>query len=181
MPLKTTTIGSFPKPDYAPIKDWYSVREVSRRNPTKTYDNFLRSETAGTRAVLDRATQAVVRDQVDAGIDIPTDGEVPREHYIYYHCRHITGFDFENLTAKTMRSGSWQAQVPTVTAAVSAGDPFLAQDWRAAQAATTNPVKITVPGPLTIIDSTADAHYGDPARLRMIRNTSVLRCPVRRM
>ena len=165
MSLKTTTIGSFPKPDYVPFRDWYCARDVSRQNPTKTYDDFLRSGAADVQAVLARATQEVVRDQVAAGIDIPTDGEVPREHYIYYHCRHIPGFDFENLTAKTMRGGSWQAQVPTVTEAVSAGDPFLAQDWRRAQAATANPVKITVPGPMTIMDSTADAHYGDPAQL----------------
>ncbi len=167
MPLRTTTIGSFPKPDYVPFKDWFSVRDVSREHPTRTYDDFLRSERADAQALLDRGTQEVVRDQAAAGIDIPTDGEVRREHYIYYHCRHIVGFDFENLTGKTMRSGSWQAHVPTVTEAVSAGDPFLAEDWRTAQAATTNPVKITVPGPMTIMDSTADAHYGDPAQLAM--------------
>ncbi len=167
MPLRTTSIGSFPKPDYVPFKDWFSVRDVSRQNPTKTYDDFLRREVPNAPALLDRGTREVVRDQVDAGIDIPTDGEVRREHYVYYHCRHLNGFDFQDLTSKTMRSGAWQAQVPTVTAAVSAGAPFLADDWRTAQAATSRPVKITVPGPMTIMDSTADAHYGDPATLAM--------------
>ena len=167
MALLTTTIGSFPKPDYVPFKDWFSVRHVSRQNPTKTYDEFLRSAVPDAPGLIARGTREVVHDQVEAGIDIPTDGEVCREHYVYYHCRHVQGFDFANLTSRTMRSGAWQAQVPTVVEAVSAGEPFLTEDWRIAQEATTQPVKITVPGPMTIIDSTADAHYGDPAKLAM--------------
>ena len=100
-----------------------------------------------------------MREQADIGIDIPTDGEVRREHYVYYHLRHIEGFDFDNLTVAAMRDGSWEAEVPTVVAPLQAGPPFLTQDWRVAQSSTDRPVKITVPGPLTIIDSTANAFY----------------------
>ena len=67
----------------------------------------------------------VVQDQIDCGVDVPTDGEIRRENYIYYHCRTLNGFDFAHLTRRVMRSGSWIAEVPTVTGPLSAGDPFL--------------------------------------------------------
>jgi 5-methyltetrahydropteroyltriglutamate--homocysteine methyltransferase len=103
----------------------------------------------------------VVKAQVAAGIDIPTDGEIRRDNYIHYHCRHMTGFEPETLTERSMRNGAWTAAVPTFTGPVRATEPFLVRDWQIAQAATEKPVKITVPGPLTISDSTADIHYGD--------------------
>ena len=165
MAILTTTIGAYPKPLYVPVANWWQVREVSRTNPTRTYDEFLKRHSAGDADLLDRGTQEAVRDQVEAGIDIPTDGEIRREHYVYYHCRHIDGIDFEDLTTKDMRQGSWQAQVPTVRGPLAAGRPFLPDDWRSAQTASERPVKITVPGPMTIVDSTADAFYGDEAKL----------------
>ncbi len=167
MSLRTTVIGSYPKPPGTPVPGWFQDRKVNPNDPTKTYTDFIRAQSEDTAKKLDEATRAVVREQVQIGIDIPTDGEVRREHYIYYHLRHIGGFDFDKLTVKTMRDGSWQAQVPTVVAALTPGEPFLPQDWRTAQAVTAHPVKITIPGPLTIIDSTADAHYGDNETLAM--------------
>ena len=146
---------------------WFQDRTVNPDEPTKTYTEFVKAQTPDSARQLDEATQAIVHEQVDAGIDIPTDGEVRREHYIYYHLRHIGGFDFDRLTVKSMRNGGWHAQVPTVVGELAAGAPFLPQDWRTAQAVTDRPVKITIPGPLTIIDSTADAHYGDNEALAM--------------
>jgi 5-methyltetrahydropteroyltriglutamate--homocysteine methyltransferase len=102
---------------------------------------------------------------VAAGIDVPTDGEVRRENYIHYHCRHLDGIDFSNLTAKPLRAGAYVADLPTVTGPVRARDHFLARDFAAAQAVTDRPVKITVPGPMTIADTLADTHYRDQRRL----------------
>lgn len=168
MALLTTTIGSYPKPDYVPVANWHTVRQkrgAHPTHPTQAYDAFLADRPADAEERLDRGTQEIVLEQAEAGIDIPTDGEIRREHYIYYHCRHLIGFDFENLTEKAMRGGSWTAHVPTVTGPLQAGAPFLPHDWKVAQAVTDKPVKITIPGPLTIIDSTADAHYGDETAL----------------
>ena len=155
MPLLTTTIGAFPKPDYVPRRAWFheqaAVGEASADGLTD----------AEITAIHDRATAEVVKAQVAAGIDIPTDGEIRRENYIHYHCRHMTGFEVETLTERSMRNGAWTAAVPTFTGPVRATDPFLVRDWQTAQAVTDRPVKITVPGPLTISDSTADVHYGD--------------------
>ncbi len=167
MPVLTTTIGAYPKPAYAPVLGWFERRHGHQDNPTKAYSDYLKEKTAESEAAFDRATADAVRDQVEAGIDIPTDGEVRREHYIYYHLRHIDGFDFEELTEQTMREGAWRARVPTVRGPLSAGAPFLAEDWRKAQAVSDRPVKITVPGPLTILDSTADDHYHDPKALAL--------------
>ena len=100
------------------------------------------------------------------GIDIPTDGEIRRENYIHYHCRHLAGIDFETLTEKQMR-GHYQALLPTITGPIQAArQPFLVRDWQIAQSATRKPVKITVPGPLTIGDSVADDFYRDRAAAR---------------
>ncbi|MGR3342491.1 MAG: hypothetical protein ACU0DI_04570 [Paracoccaceae bacterium] len=93
------------------------------------------------------------------GITIPTDGEIRREHYVYYHCRHVQGIDFRHLSEQTMRDGSWVARVPTVTSKLEPGPPFLPDDWRVAQSATDRAVKITVPGPLTICGTIANEYY----------------------
>ena len=162
MPLLTTTIGAYPKPDYVKAPDWFRSRMgPNTTDPTSDYTDFLREAGDEVEETFVRATREAVADQVGAGIDIPTDGEIRRDNYIHYHCRHLTGFDFENLTEKAMRTGAWTATVPTITGPVAAGAPFLADEWRIAQACTDRPIKMTVPGPLTITDSVADAHYHD--------------------
>lgn len=168
MPIRTTTIGSYPKPDYVRIPNWFEVRRSvapGKWNPTEAYDRFLAEGGGEDGPLLDRGTQEAVLEQVSCGIDIPTDGEVRREHYIYHQCRRFPGFDFASLTAKAMRGGSWRAAVPTINGRVSPGRPGMPDDWRVAQAVTDRPVKMTLPGPMTIIDSTADAHYHDDRRL----------------
>jgi 5-methyltetrahydropteroyltriglutamate--homocysteine methyltransferase len=155
MPLLTTTIGAFPKPDYVPRRAWFhDEAEVGRASGEGLSEREIME-------IHDRATVEAVRAQVEAGIDIPTDGEIRRENYIHYHCRHMTGFEVDTLTERSMRNGAWTAEVPTFTGPIRATQPFLFRDWRIAQATTDRPVKITVPGPLTISDSTADLHYGD--------------------
>ena len=113
MALLTTTIGTYPKPDYVPVADWWRVRDVGRGQPTRFYDEYLRDRPDDAKGLLDRGTREAVRDQVAVGIDIPTDGEIRREHYDYYHCHHLRGMNFERLTRKSMRNGSWQAEVPS--------------------------------------------------------------------
>ncbi len=165
MPVLTTAIGSHPKAPDCPVPGWFAIRAIHRPQPTRTYSTFLRDRTPDSTARLDRATQDAVREQVEAGVDIPSEGEIRRGHYVYYHLRHLDGFSFERLSAKVMRDGQWQAEVPTVIGPIKAGASFLVRDWQIAQAASERPVKITLPGPLTIIDSTADAYYGEPRRL----------------
>lgn len=165
MKIETTTIGAWPKPDDVPIPDWFQGESTTADNPTEALDACETCWDDETRELLDRATKDVVALQVGAGIDIPTDGELRRENYIHYHCRHLTGIDFERLTEKSMRSGAWTVRVPTVNAPIKPSAPFLVRDWQVAQSATDRPVKITLPGPMTITDSVADDCYGDEQRL----------------
>lgn len=166
MGLKTTCIGAYPKPDYVKLPDWFNIPAgPDTADPTKQWFAAMAALGEDAEDIITRGVGEAVRDQVDAGIDIPTDGEIPRENYIHYHCRHIKGFDFTNLTLKPVRGGTYEANLPTVTGPVSARDTFLVHDWRRAQSFTDRPVKITMPGPMTIWDTNADAYYNDPRKL----------------
>ncbi len=165
MALLTTTIGAYPRPDYVDAPDWFRDGGPGTDDPTGRGTAFWRRSGDDVEERLARATREAVRDQVDAGVDIPTDGEIRRENYIHYHCRYLGGIDFDRLTKKEMRAGAWTAKVPTITGPIEAGAPFLPREWCIAQAATKRPVKITVPGPLTITDSIADAYYGDERKV----------------
>ena len=179
--MLTTAIGAYPKPDEVPIKDWFQRDGgTDTAEPTAGYAETLRRYGPRLEAILDRATVEVVREQVDLGIDIPTDGEVRRENYIHYHCRHLAGIDFEHLTEKQMR-GHYQALLPTIRGPVQAlRQPFLVRDWQVAQSVTRHPVKITVPGPMTIGDSVADDFYRDP-RIRGAALADALNVEIRRL
>ncbi len=165
MPIPTTTIGAYPKPDYVPIPDWFRDDSTVAKDPTKALDNCNECQGPQAEELLDRATREVVLEQVQLGIDIPGDGEIRRENYIHYHCRNLAGLDFTRLTRKAMRDGQWMVSVPTITGPIKAGAGFLVRDWRVAQAVTDKPVKITLPGPLTIIDSTYNSFYEDERKL----------------
>lgn len=156
--MQTTTIGAFPKPDSIPLTDWFS-------KPDGDYTSTYLDEMARTDDLaLDAAVRDVVRAQVDAGIDIPTDGEVRRENYIHYQCRQFGGIDFDHLSHRMMR-GVTSSMLPTIVGPVTAGPSLLPRDYQVAQAATAAPVKITIPGPMTIIDSVVDEHYDDDVAL----------------
>lgn len=163
MPLTTTTIGSYPKPDYLRIPNFIPKHP----DPTRRHSEYLKSRTAEDLVLLDRATRENVRHQVEAGIDIPTDGETPRSHYVHYHLRQLGGVDFANLADRETRGGAWKAKFPTIVGDIVVGEHFLVEDWRRAQDATDRPVKMTLPGPMTIIDSVVDQHYGNDEKLAL--------------
>ncbi len=163
--IRTTCIGAYPKPDFIELPDWFTVAEgPDTADPTMWWDKAMASMGEDAKDILSRGVAQVLADQEAAGIDIPTDGEVPRENYIHYHCRHLEGIDFANLTERSLRNGAYVARLPTITGTIRARDHFLVDDWRRAQGLTKRAVKITMPGPMTIGDTTADAFYNDPRR-----------------
>lgn len=166
MKLLTTAIGAYPKPDYVELPDWFGAAAgPDTERPTEDWAEAFARMGDDAEAILARATQEIIDDQVSCGIDIPSDGEIRRENYIHYHCRHIDGIDFERLTETSLRQGAYSARLPTITAPVSARDRFLVHDWKVAQGFTERPVKITMPGPMTIADTTANTYYDDAAKL----------------
>jgi 5-methyltetrahydropteroyltriglutamate--homocysteine methyltransferase len=168
--LKTSVVGSFPKPTYLRIPDWFAMKEGKKgllgTNPF-AYAEFLDSMKAADKSQLEddimKATHEVIQAQCMCGVDIPTDGEVRRENYIHYLCRCIDGIDFENLTEASVRNGAFTASIPTIRSKVFWKGGFsCATEWKKAQAAYPDaPVKYTLPGPMTIIGSTANAFYPD--------------------
>ena len=166
MPLLTTCIGAYPKPDYVDLPDWFgSAAGDDPARHTRHWAAAFEKLGPEAEAVITRGVGDAVRDQVNAGIDVPTDGEIPRENYVHYHCRHLEGVDFSRLTSTAARGGAYQTSLPTIVAPIRARDRFLVHDWRRAQAFSDRPVKITMPGPMTIADTTADAFYDDARKL----------------
>lgn len=165
MPLKTTCIGAYPKPDYVPITDWFQVGHDAEDYNDRVLRVWEQNQTPEVQSLLDRATAEVVADQIACGIDVPTDGEVRRENYVHYQCRHFDGFDFEGLTKRVLRNGAYVSELPTIRGPVKArGESVLVRDWQVAEAAAGRPIKMTLPGPMTISDTTADAYYDDHER-----------------
>ena len=169
-PIETTTLGAFPKPSYVPIRDWFdSARENGGMNAAQTtldYTTDIQKDAAAHEVLFIRAAKEVIDIQLRAGITIPTDGEVRRENYIHYHCRHLEGFDFNNLEHRILRDGAYETDLPAIRSAISHnGTTYGPHDYIAAQNVSDRPVKFTLPGPLTIMDTTADCFYNDRPKL----------------
>lgn len=163
--MKTTCIGAYPKPGYVPITDWFQVGHDAEDYAGRVHRVWEANQTPEAQALMDKATAEVVADQIACGIDLPTDGEIRRENYVHYQCRHFDGFDFEGLTRRVLRNGAYVSELPTIRGPVKArGESVLVRDWQVAEAAAGRPVKMTLPGPMTISDTTADAFYNHAER-----------------
>ncbi|MGH2469985.1 MAG: methionine synthase, partial [Chloroflexota bacterium] len=101
--------------------------------------------------------------QRDAGMDVVTDGEQRRQHYISYFIHGLHGFDFDRMVEKQTRGGKYTASVPTVVDTIRWTGPVQLADARALKAYAGGQVKFTLPGPMTIADTSfADDVYPDP-------------------
>jgi 5-methyltetrahydropteroyltriglutamate--homocysteine methyltransferase len=153
MIFPTTIAGSLPKPSWLaePEKLWAPWR--------------LQGEelAAGQRD----ATLIWLKEQEDAGIDIVTDGEQSRIHFVHGFLERIDGIDWTRKTRMGIRNNRYEVDVPTVTGAVNRKGPVHSDDMRFARAHTGRKLKIELPGPMTICDTIADAHYGRRADMAM--------------
>ena len=151
MPVLTTTIGAFPKPSYLNMETWVDnpSQPVSKDKPWEKYSKEL----------LSQATKDVMHAQANASIDIPTDGEVRREHYIYYFLKHMEGFDFVEQKKRNIRGTERVISAPRIIREIRNPVPFMQEDYEAAQDETSTKVKITLPGPMTIMNSVVNEHY----------------------
>ena len=158
--MLTTVIGAYPKPEYLKITDWFNASGgTDTANPTKFYKEEINKMGDEAEQIFLEATKQVILDQEKCGIDIITDGEVRRENYIHYHCRHLEGIDFDTLTEKVARTGNYKCWLPTITNKIKAREEFLVSEWKHNQSLTSKPVKITIPGPMTISDTIANTYY----------------------
>jgi 5-methyltetrahydropteroyltriglutamate--homocysteine methyltransferase len=151
--LETTIAGSLPKPGWlaAPGMLWAPWR--------------LQGE-ALVEAKAD-ATLLALKEQEDAGIDIVTDGEQARQHFVHGFLEHIEGVDFSRRVTMGIRNNRYNAEVPTVTGPLRRKGSVHGFEAALARRHTRRRLKFTLPGPMTIVDTIADAHYGDKVALAM--------------
>ena len=153
-PLFPTTIaGSLPKPS------WLAV-------PNKLWAPW-RLEGDELAAGKDDATLLALKLQEDAGIDIVCDGEQARQHFVHGFLEAVDGIDFERRVEIGIRNDRYKAMCPTVVGELRLRSRVHAREARLARAHTTRKLKFTLPGPMTIVDTIADAHYGDRVKMAM--------------
>ena len=149
----TTIAGSLPKPAWlaAPNRLWAPWRfEGEELDEAK-----------------DDATLLAVKVQEDAGIDIVTDGEQARQHFVHGFLEAIEGIDFERRVEMGIRNNRYKAMCPTVVGPLRLRSRVHAREARLARTHTARRLKFTLPGPMTIVDTVADAHYGDRVKMAM--------------
>jgi 5-methyltetrahydropteroyltriglutamate--homocysteine methyltransferase len=112
------------------------------------------------------ATRLAIRDQERAGIDIVTDGEQSRRHFVTGYLEHLRGVDVEHLVPMRIRR-RYDTHVPQIVGPIERTEPVHASDVRLMRQETDRPIKFTLPGPMTIVDTVHDAYYGDRAGLAM--------------
>src|SRR5262249_41186050 len=148
--LETTIAGSLPKPA------WLAA-------PNMLWAPWRLDGEALADAKCD-ATILALKIQEDAGIDIVSDGEQARQHFVHGFLEGIDGIDFDRRVKIGIRDNRYEALVPTVTGPLRRRRSV--HDWEAriARRHTGRRLKFTLPGPMTIVDTIADAHYGDRTR-----------------
>ena len=161
--FKTTVVGSMPKPDWLmenlPLNT--KGKQVHGKGATWQFEGETLEQ------ALDDATRLTVHDQIVAGIDIISDGEQRRTSYLTYITQKLTGFDYDNLAEKWTRNGRRLAEVGRCVGPIKRTNSLLSRDLEFLKSQTELPVKITLPGPMTVVDSTYDEHYGDEISMAM--------------
>src|SRR5690348_15863957 len=151
--LKTTIAGSLPKPA------WLA-------EPRKLWPAW-RAEGAALEEAKRDAALLWVKAQEDAGIDIVTDGEQSRQHFVHGFLEFVEGIDFSRKVKMGIRNNRYDAMVPVVTGPLRLKGRVHQREATLLRRRTKRQVKITLPGPMTIVDTIADEHYGDKMKLAM--------------
>jgi 5-methyltetrahydropteroyltriglutamate--homocysteine methyltransferase len=151
--FEATIAGSLPKPSWLaePDKLWPAWRLAGPELA------------AGKRD----ATLLVLKEQEDAGIDIVTDGEQSRQHFVHGFLEHVDGIDFSRRVEMGIRKDRYKAMVPTVVGPIGLRGRVHQAEARLARAHTRHRLKFTLPGPMTIVDTIANNHYRDKVELAM--------------
>ena len=151
--LETTIAGSLPKPGW--------LAETRKLWPAWRLEGEALADAKRDATIL------ALKRQEDVGIDIVSDGEMSRQHFVHGFLEAIDGIDFAKRVRMGIRNNRYQADCPTVTGPLKRRHSVHATEARFARAHTTRALKFTLPGPMTIIDTIADAHYGDRLAMAM--------------
>ena len=153
-PIAATTIGSFPRPS------WLAQNERSRA--------IFRLEGPALKEAQDDATALSILTQERIGLDLLSDGEQRRTGFINHILAAFEGIDLEHEAVKRIyRRREQPRPVPRVVGKIKRRAPAIVEDFRFARAQTSKPIKMDVPGPMTVVDSTLDECYKDEAVMAM--------------
>jgi 5-methyltetrahydropteroyltriglutamate--homocysteine methyltransferase len=153
MLFPTTIAGSLPKPS------WLA-------EPNKLWPQWRLKGDDLAAGKLD-ATLLAIKLQEDAGIDIVGDGEQSRQHFVHGFLEFVDGVDFDHKVEMGIRDNRYKAMVPVVNGELKLKSRVHQSEARYGRAHTSRQLKITLPGPMTIADTVADAHYGDKIKMAM--------------
>jgi 5-methyltetrahydropteroyltriglutamate--homocysteine methyltransferase len=147
----TTIAGSLPKPA------WLA-------EPNKLWPKW-RLQGDELDSAKDDATLLAIKLQEDAGIDIIGDGEQSRQHFVHGFLEAVDGIDFDKRVEMGIRNDRYKALCPTVIGELKLRRRVHQREARLARKHTAKKLKFTLPGPMTIVDTIADAHYGDRVKM----------------
>ena len=151
--FETTIAGSLPKPGW--------LAETNKLWPA------WRAEGAELEKTKRDATLLWLKEQEDAGIDIVTDGEQSRQHFVHGFLEFVAGIDFEHKVKMGIRDNRYDAMVPVVVAPLKLKGRVHQTEALVMRNHSKKKIKITLPGPMTIVDTIADRCYGDKVKLAM--------------
>ena len=151
MLFPTTIAGSLPKPE------WLAEPNMLWAPWKSQGDELLRAKRDATLIWL--------KIQEDAGIDIVTEGEQARQHFVHGFLEKLDGIDFAHKVEMGIRKDRYKAMVPQVVAPLRLKGRVHAFEASVARTHTRKKLKFTLPGPMTIIDTIADRYYGDRVKM----------------
>ncbi|MGE0733214.1 MAG: methionine synthase [Alphaproteobacteria bacterium] len=152
--FETTIAGSLPKPS------WLA-------KPKLLWAPWVHTDPAILAEAKRDAVRLAIQDQERAGIDIVTDGEQSRQHFVHGFLETLDGIDFSRKQRIPIRNNRYDADCPVVAGPIKRRHSVHGDEARFARAQTSRRLKFTLPGPMTIVDTLADAHYGDRPRMAM--------------
>jgi 5-methyltetrahydropteroyltriglutamate--homocysteine methyltransferase len=167
--LETTIVGSLPKPSW--LADPQTLRAPWRLSGDELHEG------------LDDAVRLALLDQEEAGLDVVCDAEQRRRHYIWGFLEGLTGIDTETLGTRLARGGRYGESTPSarIVAEVTRPAPVFLDAVRFARAHTHRPLKVTLPGPMTTVDSTLDQHYNTDEKTLAMRFAALLNAEAREL
>ena len=147
----TTIAGSLPKPGW--------LAETHKLWPQ------WRAEGEALQQAKADATLLWIKAQEDAGLDIVTDGEQSRQHFVHGFLEQVEGIDFEHKVEMGIRDNRYKAMVPQVVGPLRLKGRVHATRRGSRARTPRRKLKFTMPGPMTIVDTVADRYYGDRVKL----------------